>query len=727
MREVLEKYHMQILIGDLFLNMGIISVDQLHQALADQKLTKRQLGQILIEKHIISKAHLAEALSIQLGIPKIAPRASGVDRRLLLQATQAFFQKNCVVPLYRDGEEGAVTVLMDDPLDGAVIGDLEKVFRAEIKPVVSVTIGARTLLKDAYDSWGKYHGPEPELEQPSAPGDTGALPFHPAGEVDFGKKETPGIQFRLVEEDADTGSTPTTSGVAGPRMSAFALSGDRRANEAAPPGLRMAAGKSAEAGPPPPSKANAANMLDLSTIDGQNIEMMSAVTKDMIVDDTDSNSVVAKDNAVAIFNFIVFSAVKERASDIHIEPFESKVRVRYRVDGVLRHVTDLPKSISSALTTRVKALSGLDIAERRRHQDGRIEARVGNKDTDLRVSTYAALWGENVVIRILNRETSLVGLGKLGLSPFNLNRYTRILSYPAGIMLITGPTGSGKTTTLYASLIHLNDGSTKIITVEDPVEYTIEGVVQGKLDSRPDLSYEDFIKSMMRQDPDVIMIGEIRDEAGAAAAIQASLTGHKVFTSFHTDDTVAAILRLMNMGIEPFLISSTIIGIMSQRLARTLCPFCKRPAPVDESITKTFTSITQGISYGDYEFYGPVGCPECNNIGFKGRTGIHELLEINEPVREAILARKTASQIRLTARESAHFISMAEDGFYKAAKGITTLQEVLRVVFVNANDGEIPYELDRLMAFCDGTDEDSVLMMPDKRTMALRDSAVRDD
>ncbi len=438
----------------------------------------------------------------------------------------------------------------------------------------------------------------------------------------------------------------------------------------------------------------------------EKIELV-APSKGMIVEQDDCDMVEAGRNAVTVLNSIVYSAVQARASDIHIEPHETKVSIRYRIDGVMRHETDLPKSLAAALTTRVKVLSSLDIAERRRHQDGRIEARIADKDIDLRVSTYASLFGENIVIRLLNRETALVDIDKLGFSPLNLERYLRLLSYPSGVMLVTGPTGSGKTTTLYASLMRLRDTGIKIITVEDPIEYTIEGVVQGRLDSRPDLSYEDFIKSMMRQDPDVIMIGEIRDAAGAAAAMQASLTGHKVLTSFHTDDTVSAVLRLADMNIKPFLISSTVVGILSQRLVRTLCPHCKEPMRPEKSLVKAFTSVR----LNDIEaqtFYRAVGCSRCAETGYMGRTGVHELLEITEPLKEAILERRTASRMRSIARESAHLISMAEDGFYKAAKGITTIKEVLRLVFVNAADTSIPYHWDNLIAWCDGADDTNV-------------------
>ncbi len=687
---VLEKYHKQILIGDLFLHMGIVSIGQMHEALEDQKTTKKKLGQILIEKRFIARTHLAEALSIQLGIPKIAPSVSLVDTTLLSMATPGFLKRNCVVPLSYGEAKNTITVLMDDPLDTAVIADLEKVFRAKVQPAVSATIDVSSFLKEVFDSRGPYCGYVPEAQEPCAVGGTGALPLQPAQEMTFGKKETPCSQPGLADGEA---------GMETPPLARFRTGGT---NKDQPAALRISVRKTADTASSCSPRAVDANMLDLSIMEGHSIEL-SAVGKETTLDDKDSHSAVANENAAAILNFIVFSAIKERASDIHIEPFEDRVRIRYRVDGVLRCKTDLPKSIIGALTSRIKGFSGLDLAERRRLQNGRIEAGVDDKEFDLRVSTYAAPWGENVAIRVQRRTTSLIDIGELGFSPLNLDRYQRVLSYPAGIVFVTGPAGSGKTTTLYASLTHLNHDGTKIVTVEDPIEHTIDGVVQGRLDSTAGLSYEDSIESMMRQDPDVIMIDELGDKAGASAAIQASLAGHKVFASFHADGAIATILRLISMGIEPFLVSTTMNSIVSLRLVRTLCPFCKQPTAPDESMVRRFTSIKPGGSYGACTFYRAVGCPECDNVGYKGRTGVHELIEINEPVKETILARATERRIRTIARESARFISMAEDGFYKAASGITTLEDVLRVVSVNAPDDSIPYDLDHLMAFCDGT------------------------
>jgi type IV pilus assembly protein PilB len=421
--------------------------------------------------------------------------------------------------------------------------------------------------------------------------------------------------------------------------------------------------------------------------------------KDLVIGETRLSD-TSDDSYIEIVNYIIGNAILESASDIHIEPQDSFLRIRYRVDGVLHHKTDLPKSIAPGLTSRIKILCKLDIAERRRHQDGRIEACVMGKEVDLRVSTYASVYGESVVIRILRRQTSLMDLDELGFSPINNRRFREILEQPSGIILVTGPTGSGKTTSLYASLNYLKKRNLKIITVEDPVEYTIEGVVQGQLDPKLGLSYSDFLKSMMRQDPDVLMIGEIRDADCARAVIQSALTGHKVFSTFHTDDTTGALLRLMDMGIDAFLISSTVVSVVSQRLIRVLCPQCRQPTRPQEALLNSF-HITVGVS-SRFTFYEAKGCQHCKGTGFRGRTAIYELLVLNDAIRDAILARKTSTHIRLIARREANLISLREDGFYRASQGVTSLEEVARVAFQNESDDLAPRPAEEIVARCEG-------------------------
>jgi type IV pilus assembly protein PilB len=432
----------------------------------------------------------------------------------------------------------------------------------------------------------------------------------------------------------------------------------------------------------------------------------------------------ADDNIVEVANFVISNAILDGATDIHIEPMENMLRVRYRIDGVLQHKTDLPLSMAPTLTSRIKALCGLDISDRRRHQDGRLGARVKNRCFDLRVSTYACITGESMSIRVLPNQSNLMELEMLGLSPANLRLFKKMLDVPSGIIMVTGPSGSGKTTTLYASLIHLNNLNRKIITVEDPVEYTINGVIQGQITEKAGLSYSNFVRSMLRQDPDVIMVGEIRDKDSAEAVIETALTGHKVLTSFHTDDTTGALLRMFEIGIETFLISSTVMSVMAQRLVRTLCPFCKTAYIPGDDILSSFGSI-KPLNLDKYTFYTAQGCLECDNTGFKGRTAVNEILLVNNKVREALLARASSGKIRAVARQSSWLVSLQEDGFYKATKGITSLEEILRVIKYNDSDGQLPLSSEEIVALCEDRYKDNAPYRSKRMTASQSPSSTR--
>jgi type IV pilus assembly protein PilB len=405
------------------------------------------------------------------------------------------------------------------------------------------------------------------------------------------------------------------------------------------------------------------------------------------------------ERTILTVNYILAEAVRREASDIHIEPQSGKVRVRLRIDGMLQDLTDWPASSGQAIASRIKVLCGLDIAERRRHQDGKIEAKIMGKEIDLRVSTYSSMYGENIVIRILHRKTNLIEIDRLGFSPANKKEFERILNIPSGVILVTGPTGSGKTTTLYSAIIYLLNLNKSIITVEDPVEYSIDGVIQGKLDPKVGQSYSDFLKAMMRQDPDVIMIGEIRDNNSAVAAIQAALTGHKILSSFHTDDTTGALLRLLDMGIETFLISSTVISVISQRLLRLVCRHCREEYQPDPELLRGFR--INPAEARNFKFMRGRGCRICRNTGYKGRTAIHEVLLVNDAIRDAILARKTSTEIRHIGRTAAGLISLREDGIYKSLKGVTNLEEVMRVVFHSESDQYSPRSLAEIFDICE--------------------------
>ena len=316
------------------------------------------------------------------------------------------------------------------------------------------------------------------------------------------------------------------------------------------------------------------------------------------------------------------------------------------------------------------------------------------------VSVYAVAFGENIVIRILYRQSNFIDVDQLGMTPENKRKFLELMALPSGIILVTGPTGSGKTTTLYSAINQINDGSKSIITVEDPVEYVMEGVVQGQLNHKLGHTYVDFIKSMMRQDPDVIMVGEIRDPLSAGAVIQASLTGHKVLTTLHTEDSAGGLLRLVDMGIDAFLISSTVMAVMAQRLVRVLCPRCKQsytPDAVQLAILGVDTNISKKV-----KFYKAVGCSSCDNMGYRGRTGVHELLCMNDKVRNILLSQGTGSDIRRVARSGAGLMTMREDGFYKLMKGVTTFDEISRVLPWQDTEDDLVRSVEEIIAMAEG-------------------------
>ena len=429
------------------------------------------------------------------------------------------------------------------------------------------------------------------------------------------------------------------------------------------------------------------------------MSVKSVDEKDLVVGDK-GLSFANQDGVVGVLDFIISNAIAEGASDVHIEPKESSLQVRYRIDGMLHHKTDLPVSMAPGLSSRIKILCKLDISEKRKHQDGRLRAQVMERDVDMRVSVYAAAFGENIVIRILYRQSNFIDIDQLGITPVNKRKFLELMALPSGIILVTGPTGSGKTTTLYSAINHINDGSKSIITVEDPVEYVMEGVVQGQLNHKLGHTYVDFIKSMMRQDPDVIMVGEVRDPLSAEAVIQASLTGHKVLTTLHTEDATGGLLRLMDMGIDAFLITSTVTAVMAQRLVRVLCPRCRKaytPDAAQLAILGVDPTVSEKIT-----FYKAVGCNSCDHMGYRGRTGIHELLCMNDKIRDVLLRHSTVSDMRRVARAKAGLMTMREDGFYKLMSGVTSFDEISRVLPWQDTEDDVLRSADEIIAMAEG-------------------------
>jgi type IV pilus assembly protein PilB len=381
------------------------------------------------------------------------------------------------------------------------------------------------------------------------------------------------------------------------------------------------------------------------------------------------------DRVIQMVDQMIRNAIEEGASDVHLEPMANKLRLRYRLDGVLIHKMDFPRDYTPRIISRVKLLAEADLAERRRHQDGRIFVKTETQEIDIRASFYATVFGENVVLRILNK-ASLISIQELGFAPNILKTFTEdVLTVPSGITLITGPTGSGKTTTLYSSVDFCNDPTVKIITCEDPVEYVIDGISQCSINEKIGLTFNETLRSIVRQDPDIIVIGEIRDKFSADVAVNSALTGHKVFATFHTEDSVGALVRLINMDIETSLIASTIGSILAQRLVRKVCAHCRVEHTPEDRVLRRF-----GLARADVQGYSLVhgkGCSSCNFTGYKGRVGIYELLVPNVDIRDAILQKLTMQEIRQIALDSCNLVTMQEDGMVKALNGFTTLEEVL--------------------------------------------------
>ena len=382
---------------------------------------------------------------------------------------------------------------------------------------------------------------------------------------------------------------------------------------------------------------------------------------------------------IRLVNVMISRAMEQRASDIHIEPFEKELRIRYRIDGILHDMEAPPRRLQAALISRVKLMAKLNIAERRLPQDGRIKLRMLGREVDLRVSTLPTLYGESVVLRILDRSSIVVSLESLGFPSDTLGLFDTLITKPYGLILVTGPTGSGKTTTLYGALDKINSPDKKIITIEDPVEYQLSGVNQIHVKPQIGLTFASGLRSIVRQDPDVIMIGEIRDYETAEIAIQSALTGHLVFSTLHTNDAAGAVSRLLEMGIEDYLLASSLLGVMAQRLVRSLCPHCHRPSEGGVELSANAAALNGNRNGVPATVYEAGGCDECAATGYRGRQGIFELLLVDEEIRQLILKHSPSDVIKSHATGHQHMRTLRDDGWRTVANGETTVAEVVRV------------------------------------------------
>ena len=406
--------------------------------------------------------------------------------------------------------------------------------------------------------------------------------------------------------------------------------------------------------------------------DGSDIISEIEETADLLDDTSDAP-------IIKLVNHIISQSVKSGASDIHIEPYQNSFKVRYRVDGILYDLLTPPKWMQSALLSRIKVMSKMNIAEKRLPQDGRFDVKIGDQSVDIRVSTIPITYGERIVLRLLNKSSTLLRLPDLGLKDEKLHLIERLIHLSHGIILVTGPTGSGKTTTLYAILSKINSPDINIITIEDPVEYQLKGIGQIQVNSKIDLTFSRGLRSIVRQDPDVILIGEMRDQETADIGVQSALTGHLVFSTLHTNDSASAITRLVDIGVEPFLISSSVIAVIAQRLVRVLCNDCKEPYHPDPETLEQLGNISNTVSDGGpVTFYRAKGCPRCFGSGYKGRIGIYEIMVLNESLQHMILKSHDSHQIKKEA-VSQGMTTLYDDGIQKVLEGTTTIEEVLRV------------------------------------------------
>jgi type IV pilus assembly protein PilB len=566
-------------LGQILLEKDLVTQDQLDEALKVQKNTTEQLGRILVDLGYVVERDVLRSHAEQLGIPFLELDRVSVDEDVAKAIPQSVVQRYNAVPIRRNGNR--LTVAMADPTNVFALDDIRLITGYEIDPMLAAPDDIGTLLR--------------------------------------------GVDGGASQEEIQT------------------------ALQALDGGIGTALGEE----------------LDLSTAG---------------VDEDVDRTQALEDEApiIRVVNVVIQQAIKDRASDIHVEPDRRGVRIRYRVDGVLHEVMRVPKYVHAPLVSRIKIMGDMNIAERRLPQDGRIHVRHEGKDYDLRVSSLPTVFGEKVVMRILDQSSVLIGLGKLGMFAETQAELESIIVQPNGMILSTGPTGSGKTTTQYSVLNKINSVEVNITTIEDPVEYQLPGLNQVHVNRKAGLSFANAMRHFVRQDPDIIMVGEIRDLETAETAIQASLTGHLVLSTLHTNDAPSAVTRMVDMGVEPFLISASVIGVLAQRLGRRICQNCKEPyKPPAEALHRVGFKVDD---MGDVVFYRGRGCEQCRHTGYRGRAGIFELMMMTEEIQDLIVKRAPLSEVRSAALATG-MKTLKMDGFQKVLEGLTTVEEVMRVIF----------------------------------------------
>jgi type IV pilus assembly protein PilB len=613
---------MPVKLGELLLKENMVTPQQLQEALSHQKMNGGKLGKAFVSLGYVRDEEITSLLSRQYGVPSINLDHFEVDPAIIKIIPAETSRKYQILPLSRSG--ATLTIAMADPTNVFAMDDIKFMTGYNVEPVVA----SETSLEEAIE---KYYGSTRSLQLKQDGGGGGM--------------SSAGSQVHKM------GDSPTLKDVLdGPGLTF---------DDMASVGL---------------------SEVDLDALGDEEADVETVKAED---DEIDLGALAKSSEAapvVKLSNVLLIDALKRGASDIHIEPYEREFRVRFRIDGILYNVMALPMKLRDPLISRLKIMAKLDISEKRLPQDGRIKIRLKvedrSREMDFRVSSCPTLWGEKVVLRLLDKTKLMLDMTKLGFEQDSLDRFKRAISKPYGIVLVTGPTGSGKTNTLYSAIAQLNKPDTNIMTAEDPVEFNLPGINQVQIKDQIGLNFASALRAFLRQDPNIILVGEIRDYETAEIAVKAALTGHLVLSTLHTNDAPSTVSRLVNMGIEPFLVGTAVNLIQAQRLIRRICANCKEEVhdiPAKTLIEVGFTPE----AVGTFKLYKGRGCGTCNGTGYKGRVGLYEVMEISEGIRDLIMVGATSVEIKRKALEEG-MLTLRMSGLEKIRVGMTTIEEVLR-------------------------------------------------